>query len=235
MDALDVQCTPSVTIELEDTSETGAVFTDAVPDPVPFVQQTGRTVCRILYRSPEEVRDANHITLIVRNDPDYPGWKSGDVGDITVMISTYFLAEVEQDGRDVATEIRGVLLHEMTHMYQNDDKASGEGSYENLPNVIEAVADFVRIRAGYPPDGAYASKDGQWDDEGYWKPAFFLLWIDGQVPDFLHNMNLAMEAGDGQSWTPDNIEVITGRSVDDWWAEYATASCCEGLTHTCCG
>ncbi len=231
---LDAKCTPTFTLQMEDTGPKGQIFTDAVPDPEPFVQEIGRTVCRILYRELDEVRDANHITLIIRDDPDYAGWKMGDVGNITVMISTQHLAQVQGQGMDVATEIHGILLHEMTHMYQNDDKAPGEGTYPDLPNVVEGVADFVRIRAGYPPSGAQPSKDGSWDDTGYWKPAFFMLWIDGKHPDFLYHLNLTMVAGDGVPWTPDTIQDITGVSVDDLWAEYLGASCCAGSTQTCC-
>lgn len=232
--ALDAKCTPTLTLELEDTGPKGQLFIDAVPDPESFVQATGRTVCQILYRKVEEVRDANHITLIIRDDPQYPGWKSGDVGNITVMISTDHLADVDAKGGDVASEVRGILLHEMTHMYQNDDKAPGEGTYAQLPNVIEGIADFVRIRAGYAPAGAQPSKTGSWDDQGYWKPAFFLLWIDGRHPDFLYRLNLGMVAGDGIAWSPDAIATLTGQSVADLWAEYATASCCAGSTQSCC-
>jgi len=231
---LDAKCTPTFTLQLEDTGPNGQIFSDAIPDPEAFVQDVGRTVCRILYRKPAEVRDANHITLIIRDDPDYPGWKSGDVGDITVMISTGHLADVQAKGGDVVREIRGILLHEMTHMYQNDDKAAGEGSYASLGNVIEGIADFVRIRAGYPPDGAVPSKTGTWDDAGYWKPAFFLLWIDDQYPDFLYQLNQSMTAGDGVAWTPDTFTTLTGKSATDLWTEYQSAACCAGKTQTCC-
>jgi hypothetical protein len=141
---------------------------------------------------------------------------------------------VKSQGQDVLAEIKGILHHEMTHMYQNDDKAPGEGTYPNLPNVIEGVADFVRIRAGFPPTNSIATKTGAWDSEGYWKPAFFLLWIDGQYPDFFYRLNLGMLAGDGVAWTPGAIETITGRSVDDLWAAYAPAACCDLFTHDCC-
>jgi hypothetical protein len=231
---LDAKCTPTVTLQMEDDGPKGQIFTDAVPEPEAFVQETGRMVCRILYREPDEVRDANHITLIIRDDPEYPGWKMGDVGNITVMISTDHLAQVQADGRDVETEIRGILLHEMTHMYQHDDKAPGEGTYPNMENVLEGVADFVRIRAGFRPHNAVASKSGTWDDVGYWKPAFFMLWIDLQYPDFLYQLNLTMMPGDYVAWTPDTFEDITGVSVDDHWALYLDATCCAGLTQTCC-
>lgn len=231
---LDAKCTPLFTLQLEDTSAKGQLFTDAIPDPEAFVQDVGRRVCRILYRQPDEVRDANHITLIIRDDPDYAGWKSGDVGDITVMISTSHLADITAGGGDVAEEIEGILLHEMTHMYQQDDKAPGEGTYARMANVIEGVADFVRIRAGSPPPGAVPSKAGEWDDEGYWKPAFFLLWIDVRNPDFLYRLNLSMKPGDGIAWTPDTITDIAGETVDGLWAQYQLAACCSGSAQTCC-
>jgi hypothetical protein len=232
--ALDAKCTPTFTLQLEDTGANAHFFTDAVPDPEPFVQEVGRSVCRILYRHADEVRDANHITLIIRDDPDYPGWKAGDVGDITVMISTHFLAIVAGQGRSVLDEITGVLLHEMTHMYQNDDQAAGEGTYARLGNVVEGVADFVRIRAGHTPSGATPAKTGEWDDVGYTKPAFFLLWIDGRHPDFLYRLNLSMAAGDGVAWSPDAFATITGESVAALWSEYGAAACCAGATRTCC-
>jgi hypothetical protein len=232
--ALDAKCTPTFTLQLEDTTEKGKIFTDAIPDPESFAQETGRQVCRILYRKLEEVRDANHLTLIIKSDPNYPGWKSGDVGDITVMISTDHLAEVQAAGRDVAAEIKGILLHEMTHMYQNDDKAAGEGTWPTLPNILEGVGDFVRIRAGFTPYSTKPAKGGTWDDTGYTKPAFFLLWIDVKFPDFLYRMNLSMKAGDGVAWTPQTIQDITGTSVDALWQEYKTASCCLGTNVSCC-
>jgi hypothetical protein len=231
--ALDAACTPTFTLDLEDQGPGGQLFKDAVPDPEGFAQAVGRDVCRILYRHPDEVRAANHLTLILKDDPT-AGWKSGDVGDITVMISTRHLQEVANAGGDVAREIAGILHHEMTHMYQNDDKAPGEGTYANLGNVVEGIADFVRFRAGFLPLHAQPTKTGAWDDEGYWKPAFFLLWIDDARPDFLYQLNQSMKAGDGVAWTPAAFESITGKSVDALWSDYAASACCKGKTQDCC-
>lgn len=230
---LDAVCTPTVDIEMAEAGANGAYFTDAVPDPVPFIQETGRRVCRILYRNPGEVRAANHITLVLQDDK-IPGWKSGDVGDITVMISTSHLADVSSAGQDVKLEIQGVLTHEMTHMYQNDDKAPGEGTYARLGNVIEGIADAVRIRAKLPPTGSAPSKIGQWDDQGYWKPAYFLLWIDDQYPNFVYQLNQSMAIGDGKAWTPDSFADITGETVSDLWTRYKSAACCSAADRSCC-
>lgn len=70
---LDAVCTPTVDIEMAEAGANGAYFTDAVPDPAPVIQETGRRVCRILYRNPAEVRAANHITLLLQDDKR-PGW-----------------------------------------------------------------------------------------------------------------------------------------------------------------
>ena len=125
--ALDAKCTPEFTLDLSDKGPNGQLFMDAVKnDAEGFVQDIGRTVCRILYRKPEEVRDANHITLHIA-DVDGVAAKWGDVGDIDVEISTGYLATVGKDR--IADEVRGILLHEMTHMYQNDDKPEATSSY----------------------------------------------------------------------------------------------------------
>ncbi len=231
--ALDEACTPTFELDLQDTGPGGQLFVDTVQDPEAFVQEFGRSVCRVLYRKASEVRAANHIKLIIKED-DIPGWKAGDVGNITVMISSSHLLSIQSAGGDVAAEVAGILSHEMTHMYQNDDKAQGEGSYANLGNVIEGIADAVRFRLGYTPTGAQPSKSGSWDDQGYWKPAFFVLWVDNKHPDFIYQLNQSMVSGDGIAWGLDSFFAITGSSVDKLWADYQVAACCSGSEHSCC-
>lgn len=230
---LDAACTPDFTLDLQDTGPKGQIFTNAVGnDAEGFVQGIGREVCRILYRAPDEVRDANHITLIIEDDPEGVAWKAGDVGDITVGISTTHLQNVENDGRDVADEIKGVLLHEMTHMYQNDDKP--EATFEYIANMYEGIADAVRIRAGHAPDGSAPNdKGGEWYEKTYTSQAFFWLYADTKHPGFLYELNLSMKA-DSTPWSVDSIQTISGQSGDALWDEYQAASCCEGGDTSCC-
>ena len=47
---------------------------------------------------------------------------------------------------DVKTEITGVLVHESTHIWQWD----GNGQ-SVLGGLIEGLADYVRLMAGYAP------------------------------------------------------------------------------------
>ena len=209
------------------------LFTEAVGgNAEAFVQQVGREVCRVLYRKAEEVRAANHIELNIR-DYDGVAAKWGDVGDIGVEISTRHLQNVKNEGRDVRMEIAGILHHEMTHMYQNDDKP--EGTFSGLANMYEGIADAVRIRNGFPPAGASPSdKQGRWQDKAYASQAFFWLFVDTAHPDFLYKLNAGMRGKDSVAWTPAEIEKITGKTADALWMEYQGAACCRGANRTCC-
>jgi hypothetical protein len=229
--ALEAACTPEFTLSLEDTGPKAQIFEDAVNgDAQGFVQNIGRGVCRILYRKAEEVRAANHITLHIE-DTNGVAWKAGDIGDIDVGISTQHLQNVKNEGRDVAAEISGILFHEMTHMYQNDDKP--EATFEDIANMYEGIADAVRIRAGYTPEGAQPDKNGSWAEKTYTGQAFFWLYIDDEHPNFVYELNKSM-AKDGKPWAPSAIETITGKSVDAWWSAYEGAACCAGGTRDCC-
>jgi len=215
--ALDATCTPGFTLELvdDDATRVGLFMAAMDGDPQASVEDIGRRVCRILYRSPAEVRNATHLTLRIEHAVGQVAWKAGDGADITVMISTDHLTHVSADGRDVAREVRGILFHEMTHMYQHDD--GDQGGVEL--GLIEGIADFVRFTAGYVPDGAQPNPGGNWND-GYHTTAFFLAYVDATYPDFVHRLNLSMDNRDGLDWTPESFRTITGKPVEELWAEY---------------
>jgi hypothetical protein len=232
-EALDRVCTPRFTLKMLDTGPRAALFTEAAGNQTEaLVQQIGREVCRVLYRRPEEVRGASHIELQIK---DYKGVaaKWGDLGDIGVQISTQHLEKVKQAGRDVRAEIAGILHHEMTHMYQNDDKP--EVTFGGMARMYEGIADAVRIRNGFTPlNAAPTSKSGSWQDKAYTGQAFFWLYVDHAHPGFLYRLNASMKGRDGVPWTPAEIQKITGKSADQLWTEYKAAACCQGPIQTCC-
>ena len=212
---LDRKCTPTVKLQLEDTAR-GKLFLDVSgSNPEAFMQDIGRKVCRTLYQQADEIRSATSLTLILRYDPGAVAWKSGDGANITVMISTAHLQNVKNAGRDVGREIKGILFHEMTHMYQQDD-SDGGGADSGL---IEGIADTVRFKNGFIPDGAQPNKNGRWND-GYRTTAFFLLWVDQHYNSFIYKLNLSMSNTDGKRWSPEAFRTITGRSVDQLWNDY---------------
>jgi hypothetical protein len=233
--AFDRTCTPKFTLELLDMGPKGQLFLMAMggtPQAVEqTVQQIGRDICRTLYRRAEEVRPANEIELTIEDVPGVAG-KSGDIGKISVSISSRYLQDFKNGGGDVAREIKGILYHEMTHMYQNDDKP--EGTWSGLANYYEADADAVRIRFGYAPTNCRPNKSGQWQNLNYCGGGWWWLWVDTKYPDFLYKLNQQLKGRDGKAWTPADATSIAGVTLDDMWKEYQAAACCSGTTTTCC-
>jgi hypothetical protein len=233
--ALDKACTPTLTLKLTDTGPKGQIFLDAMGGTAEAAKATilqiSREVCRVLYRKASEVRGANALELDIH---DYAGvaGKWGDLGDIGIEISTQHLQNVKNQGRDVGAEIKGILFHEITHMYQNDDKP--EGTWSGLANYYEAGADAVRIRAGFVPSGCQPGKSGQWYDHNYCSGGWWWLWVDTKYPGFIYRLNLQMKGNDNKAWQPTTATSIAGVSLDALWTEYKTASCCSGANTTCC-
>ncbi|HEY0712618.1 MAG TPA: basic secretory protein-like protein [Polyangia bacterium] len=231
--SLDEACTPALTLRLADA--TGQVFLDAMGGTAAsveaIVQSIGRDVCRVLYRKPEEVRAANSIELVIR-DYDGVAAKSGDLGRIKVEMSTRHLQNVKAQGRDVAREIKGMLYHEITHMYQHDDRP--EGTWSGLPNYYEAGADAVRIRYGYVPSGCQPRKSGQWYEHRYCSGGYWWLWVDTKHPGFLYKLNNLMRGRDMRAFDVADATAIAGKSLDDLWKEYQGAACCSESSTACC-
>jgi hypothetical protein len=233
---LDAFCTPKVILMVPTTDPGGQRFmmalggtTEAV---TATVQQMGRDICRYLYRTAEEVRPANEIELIV--DPMYTGiaGKSGNVGKVRVRFGANYLASF---AGDVSREVKGILYHEMTHIYQNDDKPEGQGAggWPGLAQYYESHADAVRTHMGFSSCGA-PNKTGQWDTGAYCARAHWWLFLENRYPDFLYKLNLQMRGGDNMVWTPARGATIANKSFEVLWSEYQAATCCAGADRSCC-
>lgn len=116
-------------------------------------------------------------------------------------------------------EVRGVLTHEMVHVFQHD----GQGTWPG--GLTEGIADFVRMKSGLgaahwnPWPAGKRTRGDKWD-EGYQKTAWFLEWVEDNVggPGAIGRLNEAVrndEWNDGQVW-----ETVMGKSVDDCWTSY---------------
>jgi hypothetical protein len=122
-------------------------------------------------------------------------------------------------------EIRGVLSHELVHVWQF--------SCDGLPpNLIEGIADAVRKIVGYPAKhwversisiDDTSSKKTPWD-VGYDGTGFFLSWIQNNVSvteefkdyTFISALNKQCR----YRFTEKAFQFITGHSVDDLFVYY---------------
>ncbi|XP_076921608.1 uncharacterized protein LOC143583088 [Bidens hawaiensis] len=111
---------------------------------------------------------------------------------------------------DVKTEITGVLYHEMAHVWQWNGNGQAPGG------LIEGIADYVRLKAGYAP--SHWVKPGQGDrwDQGYDVTARFLDYCNGLRGGFVAELNKKMRNGYNNGFF---VELL-GKTVDQLWAEY---------------
>ena len=111
---------------------------------------------------------------------------------------------------DVRAEVTGVLYHEATHVWQWDGRGRANGG------LIEGIADFVRLKAGYAPGHWVQPGQGDRWDQGYDVTARFLDYCDSLKPGFVALLNAKMKDG----YSDDFFAQITGKSVQRLWQDY---------------
>jgi hypothetical protein len=118
-------------------TEGARIFTTAFPDAVATMQAHARTICRILYRKPEEVRAVKQQRLTLEPSSDIAYTVSS-----SITFSTDYIAEFARGKNQAAivAELNGVLAHEGAHVWQY---TNGGGA------LVEAMADYVRYKAGF--------------------------------------------------------------------------------------
>ncbi|KAK1430323.1 hypothetical protein QVD17_12980 [Tagetes erecta] len=111
---------------------------------------------------------------------------------------------------DVKTEFTGVLYHEMTHIWQWNGNGQAPGG------LIEGIADYVRLKAGYAPSHWVKPKEGDRWDQGYDVTARFLDYCNGLRNGFVAELNKKMRGGYNNGFF---VELL-GKTVDQLWAQY---------------
>ncbi|KAH0727388.1 hypothetical protein KY284_003253 [Solanum tuberosum] len=111
---------------------------------------------------------------------------------------------------NVKREITGVLYHEDTHIWQWNGNGRAPGG------LIEGIADYVRLKAGYAP--SHWVKPGQGDrwDQGYDVTARFLDYCNSLKSGFVAQLNKKMRTGYSNQYFVD----LMGKTVDQLWRDY---------------
>lgn len=109
-------------------------------------------------------------------------------------------------------EIQGVLVHEMVHCWQWNALGTAPGG------LIEGIADFVRLKAGFSPPHWAKAGGGQWD-AGYQHTAYFLEWIERTCGEgSVRKINNALKGR--QYEEHDFWEQLFDKNVGLLWKEY---------------
>lgn len=143
---------------------------------------------------------------------DYPGavaYVSGDSEGPLMRLSSEYVEQVSTGAvsmEDATFEIRGVLIHEFSHLVQ---KTGAVGS--NQPSCIEGMADAIRSACGGVTDAnriSGALNAGVYYDENrksgdtpcpyvwqmpYGTSGYFINWLRTYDGDFLRKMTITIE------------------------------------------
>jgi hypothetical protein len=169
------------------------------------MQKHSRAVCRLLYRKPEEVRRNASFRLII--DTAYNGVAFTGGGEI--HFSSGYIGRIGGNAQAQEFEINGVLVHEVTHLWQSNQGGGGA--------LVEAMADWVRYRAGFDRL-ARRRPGGNWSD-AYTTGGFFIAWIEDKYDkDFGYKVNIGMKTRNFSY--PALVQQVTGKPIDAVWADY---------------
>ncbi|KAL6642895.1 hypothetical protein ACP70R_021076 [Stipagrostis hirtigluma subsp. patula] len=152
--------------------------------------------------SPADRRPVDAVALVVE-DVGGVAFTSND----TIHLSAQHVAGYSGD---VRAEVAGVLYHETTHVWQWNGRGQANGG------LVEGIADFVRLKAGYASWRWVQPGQGDRWDHGYDVTARFLDYCDSLKPGFVAELNAKMKDG----YTDDFFAQILGKDVQQLWLEY---------------
>ncbi|CAE6465609.1 unnamed protein product [Rhizoctonia solani] len=200
---------PKLDLVIEDVLSTGAaLFLDLV-QPATLLRDAVVGVLAELYDRNTVPNKVKSLRVIIK-ETDGIAETSGDEIRKTIVFNAKYIAKVGQRAKD---EILGIIRHEVVHCFQHD--AQGTAPI----GLIEGVADFVRLRAGFsPPHWKRGDGGGRWD-AGYERTAFFLDWLERtKGPGTVKKINMGLCEEDYQEesfW-----KQVVGDSVEDLWERY---------------
>ncbi|KAJ0963122.1 hypothetical protein J5N97_028244 [Dioscorea zingiberensis] len=142
------------------------------------------------------------ISLIIEN-MDGVAYTSAD----QIHVSASYIAGYSGD---VKTEITGVLYHEVVHVWQWNGQGAAPGG------LIEGIADYVRLKAGFAPSHWVQPGQGDRWDQGYDVTARFLDYLNGLKDGFVALLNAKMKDGYSDQYFVD----LLGKTVDQLWSDY---------------
>lgn len=176
-----------------------------VPDFEKWMTQLESHVDRHLYEDGSKKPAVNFIKVEIRNFTGVAYTVNRNGGKL-ISVSTNHLKKFNGDARSY--ELTGVVLHEMVHALEYNGKGTAP------VGLIEGIADFVRLKSGYPANGW--RRDYSSPLRGYSTTAYFLDYLDSSYPRFVKRLNTELrERYNDRLWNK-----LTGKSLTDLWQDY---------------
>ncbi|KAK3192921.1 hypothetical protein Dsin_024231 [Dipteronia sinensis] len=194
-----------------ETAPGGIIFNNQIG--AGYAQQTMDAATQLIWglfqqTTAADRKDITQVLLlivenIVINGQSYPAV----TGNNQIQVSADYLNGYNGD---VKQEFTGIIYHEMTHVWQWNGAGQARGE------LIEGIADFVRLKANYPANGWAQPGDGTTWDQGYSVTARFLDYCDGLRNGFVAELNKKMRDGYSDNFFMDLLR----KSVDQLWSDY---------------
>ena len=207
-------------------SEGSKIYAKIIKDPESYIASQARDVLATLYYSPADSIPPVENIYYTLEDVDGISAKGGEGADAYVFYSSQHIEHsyAGSNVEKVLFETRGVLLHELTHVYQLSPQGIGDYDTDHVYwCFIEGMADAVRVA-----NGGFTAEDrpkgGNYMD-GYRITGFFLNWLkDNKDPDFLRKFNASTLSVIPWSFNG-AIKHIFGEKadIDELWYEYQVA------------
>ncbi|KAF5198739.1 Plant basic secretory protein (BSP) family protein [Thalictrum thalictroides] len=147
-------------------------------------------------------KDVQLVSMFV-DDMDGVAYASNN----EIHVSARYIASYSGN---VKTEITGVLYHEATHIWQWNGMGQAPGG------LIEGIADYIRLKAGYAPSHWVKQGGGDKWDQGYDVTARFLEYCSSLRAGFVAELNAKMRTGYSNNFFYD----LLGKTVDQLWSDY---------------
>ncbi|XP_077217220.1 uncharacterized protein LOC143851621 [Tasmannia lanceolata] len=173
---------------------------------VDYTKQTVETASAFIWRTfgqgESDRKSVQHVSIFI-DSMDGVAYTSNN----EIHVSANYIGGYSGDVRN---EITGVLYHEMTHIWQWFGNNQGPGG------LIEGIADFVRLKAGFAPSHWVKAGEGDRWDHGYDVTARFLDYCNGLRDGFVADLNGKLRTG----YSVDFFAELLGKSVDQLWSDY---------------
>ncbi|KAI6120722.1 hypothetical protein EDD16DRAFT_1705636 [Pisolithus croceorrhizus] len=198
---------PNFVLKVEDLDHDGAtIFLDNVK-PKEALKLAVEASYAWLYTPLTAPRHVKTITLVLRSF-DGVAYTFGTHVDKEIHLSLDYIAGSVPRAKD---EIEGVLVHEVVHCYQYNGLNTCPGG------LIEGIADFVRLNAGYVPPHWKPAGGDKWD-KGYDTTAYFLSWIEQRCGrGTVRTLNAFLK---DRKYDTKIFLAVAGDSVDVLWNTY---------------
>ncbi|KAH8426179.1 basic secretory family protein [Aspergillus melleus] len=250
---------PKLRLHINDLRHPGTkAFLSLIPDLESVLESALKAIIQNLYTVPSSPPTTKHPPHLPIFHPSIPPTRSvtillRDISGVAYTTGTelddshkeihislpYIHSTSTRPGITPASELRGVLTHELVHCYQHTAPPRGQNGHDLRPpgGLIEGIADFVRLKASLAPPhwkrpGSARDRPERWD-QGYQHTAYFLAWLEdvrvgggavGMVNDRLLRVGYwdhdEGEVGGDEGRKKGFWEGLFGERVEVLWREY---------------